>query len=85
MLTFYSKHEYKLVLCKQALLDAASFKVVDTADNLIFDAKKEGKDSFEFAMGATQQLKIQISIPESEKMVDNYDIACLSILIGLKP
>lgn len=84
MLTFYSKQEYKIVVCMQPLLAAATFEVVDMEDNSIFDSKQTKANSFEFKMGATQQLKVKIHIPEAKNMVDNYDMACLSVLVGIK-
>lgn len=86
-MTFYSGHLYRILVDNQPILGNAVFKVYDKKKNLLYDSQREpGKQYWDFNVEKSQQLKIVVSVPQSEnqnniKLTEN---GCVSILIGFK-
>jgi hypothetical protein len=84
MLTFYSGQEYRVSVCYMPILGDVAFKVKDTDKNLIFDSTKNENDYFDFKVAATQQLVVEIKVPDSEKANEIVPQGCVSVLVGFK-
>ena len=84
MLTFYSKQQYRLVVCSEEQLGDVSYKISDTERNVIFDSKTSDEKIFDFNVESTQQLVISVTVPESKNTHDIDFQGCVAILVGFK-
>lgn len=83
LLTFYSGQSYRIMVCNQDMLGSLQFKLLDTERNLIFDNKDHDSVQFwDFKANSTQQLIVQVIVPEQEKRVEMVASGCVSILVG---
>lgn len=83
MLTFYSNQEYRIVVCSAEELGSVVFKLLDMTGNVIFSNEEHNMiDHWDFATNSTQQLRVEVSVPESTKKGELYKSGCVSILIG---
>lgn len=83
LLTFYSGQSYRIMICNQEMLGSLQFKLLDTERNLIFDNKDhDSVQLWDFKANSTQQLIVQVFVPEQEKRVDMVASGCVSILVG---
>ena len=83
LLTFHKGEKYRIYVCNQEQLGEVQFKVFDTKKNLLFDKSKHTKQAYwDFMSNATQQLIIQITVPESVPRHDVLRNGCVTILMG---
>ncbi|MCK4662404.1 MAG: hypothetical protein KAT68_06040 [Bacteroidales bacterium] len=83
LLTFYGSQEYRLVVCCQDILGQVEFKLLDTERNVIFNnADHNYIDSWDFVSSSTQQLIVEVTIPESNSGGSTVVSGCVSILVG---
>lgn len=83
MLTFYSNQEYRIVVCAAEELGQVIFRLLDMNGNEIFTNEDHNMiDHWDFATNSTQQLRVEVSVPESEKKGELYKSGCVSILVG---
>lgn len=83
MLTFYSNQEYRIVVCAAEELGPVNFRLLDMTGNEIFSNKDHSMiDFWDFATNSTQQLRVEVSVPESTKKGELYKSGCVSILVG---
>ena len=84
-MTFYSGQKYRLLVCiDKRKLGGGSFTVSDEDGNELFDSATKGLDYFDFQVGSTQQLTINVTIPDSKTTHDLKPTGCVSILVGFK-
>lgn len=85
MLTFYSGLSYRLVVCSEVILGKVGYKVLDTDRNLIFDSSKEkDKTSFDFKVASTQQLIVEIDVPNLAVEPEILPQGCVAVVVGYK-
>lgn len=84
MLTFYSGQEYRVSVCSMPVLGDVTYKVMDTDKNVIFESDKSDQPAFDFKVSSTQQLVVEIKVPESEKANEIVPQGCVSVLVGFK-
>lgn len=85
VLTFYASQDYRLLICSEEQLGAVEFRLYDTQNNLLFDNKKYGNEKmWDFASTATQQIRVEIEVPESDNPSGDIKSGCVSILVGFK-
>lgn len=85
LLTFSVEQEYRILVCPQKNMGNIEFKILDTERNIIFNNKEHGFVLFrDFIVSSTQQLIVQVIIPEQESESDIAQSGCVSILIGFK-
>ncbi|MFZ5552680.1 MAG: hypothetical protein ACOZCO_06165 [Bacteroidota bacterium] len=85
LLTFFSGINYRLMVCAMPVLGEVSYKILDSDRNVIFESKKNpDKKYFDFKVGSTQQLIVEIVVPESKKGADIVPEGCVAVLIGTK-
>ena len=85
LLTFYGGQDYRIFICSQEVLGDIEFKLLDTDRNTIFDNNEQEKAThWDFSANSTQQLIVQVKVPEGEGSNDMVHSGCVSILIGFK-
>lgn len=85
LLTFFSGQEYRMIVCGMPVLGEVTYKVMDSDRNVIFEsAKNKDKKYFDFKVASTQQLIVEINVPESKSISDIVPEGCVSVLIGFK-
>jgi hypothetical protein len=85
MMTFYANTPYRLLVCPQEMLGQVTFKVKDLQNNIIFESKPGGNPYLDFKVAATQQLVVEISIPEKEKKLNDIEYqGCIAVFVGMK-
>lgn len=84
MQTFYSTHEYRLIVCAQpSIADSMYYEIQDYRGKVVYSSKDAESSIFDFDVESTQQLKIKVFIPgRSAGMIKKN--GCVSILIGFK-
>ena len=84
-MTFYSGQEYRLLICGQEILGNIAFKVTDMDKKSLFDSREhENASSWDFKMTSTQQIVIEVIVPNSKNTNDISQSACVSMLVGYK-
>ncbi|PLX02050.1 MAG: hypothetical protein C0594_12340 [Marinilabiliales bacterium] len=85
LLTFYGGQDYRIYICSQEVLGNIEFKLLDTDRNTIFDNTEQNSiDHWDFSANSTQQLIVQVKVPENTSMNEIVASGCVSILIGFK-
>lgn len=83
MLTFYSNQDYRIVVCSADELGPVVFKLLDNGGNEIFSNKDHDLvDFWDFHTNSTQQLTVEVSVPESTSGKELSKSGCVSILVG---
>jgi hypothetical protein len=82
MLTFYSGQKYRLLVCTQEQLGDVTFRVLDIDRNEVYNSKSKGSNKFDFKVASTQQLIVEVNVPESNATHDMDFQGCISILVG---
>lgn len=83
LLTFYGNQEYRLLICSQELLGQVEFNLLDKDRNVIFsNADHNYTNMWDFTSTSTQQLIVEVTVPESMNQGDDIVSGCVSILIG---
>lgn len=84
-MTFYSGQEYRLLVCGQEVLGNIAFKVTDMDKKPLFDSREHNNaTSWDFKMASTQQIVIEVIVPNSKSANDLNQSACVSMLVGYK-
>ncbi len=82
MITFYSNQDYRIVVCSADELNGVVFKLKDAGGQEIFtNTDHDMVDFWDFHTKSTQQLIIEVSVPENSTG-ENYKSGCVSILVG---
>jgi len=83
LLTFHKDYKYRISVCSQEMIGDLQFKIFDTKKNLIFDkAKNTDKSYWDFLAKSTQQLIIQVTVPEEVPKNAVLKTGCVTILVG---
>jgi len=83
LLTFHKDQKYRICVCNEEMIGNVSFKIFDTRKRLIFDqAKNNDTATWDFVSKTTQQLIIQITVPEEVPKNEIVKTGCVSILVG---
>jgi hypothetical protein len=84
LMTFYANTPYRLLVCLQDKVKPV-FKVKDQDNNIIYESKPDGKDYLDFKVAATQQLIVEIVVPEKANKGSEIEYeSCLCVFVGLK-
>ena len=84
MMTFYSGQNYRVLVCAQEILGDVSFKILDSEKNQLFNSKDKGAKFWDFNVKSTQQLIIEVIVPESNTPNAIVQSGCISVLVGFK-
>jgi len=84
-LTFYSGQNYRIMVSNQETLGDVYFVMKDAGKNQLFSSKDQGKsDHWDFAVESTQQLTIEVMVPDVDAPSGLVPSGCVSILVGFK-
>lgn len=84
-LTFYSGQTYRIMVGTQETLGDVFFVLKDAGKTQIFSSKDQGKfDYWDFTVESTQQLTIEVMVPEADAPSGLVPSGCVSILVGFK-
>ncbi len=83
MLTFYSNQDYRILVCAKENLGKLGLRLLDSDRNVIFDNKDHNYTNvWDFSSTSTQQLIVEVSVPENNKDEKEIQSGCVSILVG---
>ena len=83
LLTFHKDQKYRISVCNQDMLGDVQFKIFDTKKNLVFNkADNPNKVYWDFISKSTQQLIVQVTVPESKPKSEIKKTGCVTILVG---
>ncbi len=83
LMTFYGGKDYRLVVMAHPVLPEVEFEVLDTNDELLYSNKTAAnKNTFDFRMTSTQQLKVRVKVPDSKGTMVRQ--GCVTVVAGHK-
>lgn len=85
LLTFYSGQNYRLFVCAQEVLGDVTYRILDKEQYEIYNSEGKPSQLFDFKVKSTQQLRIEVTVPESSNTHDMDFQGCVSVLVGYKP
>jgi len=84
-LTFYSGQTYRLMVTSQDVLGDVFFTIKDAGQKPLFSSKDQGKfDYWDFTVESTQQLTVEVVVPDTDVPSGLVPSGCVSILVGFK-
>ena len=83
-LTFYSGQNYRILVTGQETLGNAYFVMRDASKTQIFSSKDQKSDFWDFTVESTQQLTIEVMVPDVDAPSGLVPSGCVSILVGFK-
>ncbi len=84
-LTFYSGQTYRILVSNQEVLGDVYFVMKDAAKTQLFSSKDQGKlDYWDFTVESTQQMSIEVVVPNVDTPSGLVPSGCVSILVGFK-
>ena len=85
--TIFAGQKYRLLVCKDNALPTVEFVVTDMNRTILFDNRKnENVNYWDFKADASQQIKITIRIPKTQKQGSSeqkLSFECIGVLFGL--
>ncbi len=85
MLTFYADQEYRVIICAENQLGNVGFKLKDTNDKVLFDNREHDMANYwDFTSNTTQQIIVEMEVPESDTDSEKLKNGCVAILVGFK-
>ena len=83
LLTFHKGQKYRVCVCNQEIIGDVRFKIFDTKRNLVFDQTHASDQSYwDFISKTTQQLIVQVIVPEELPKNEIVKTGCVTILVG---
>ncbi len=89
-LTFNAGKDYRILVGAQEMIGQVQFKVLDKNHKVLYESDAKEKTQipcWDFNVTTTQQLFVQVIVPEMEKSNQQNNIVpfgCVSILVGFK-
>jgi hypothetical protein len=83
-LTFYSGQNYRILVTGQETLGNVYFVMRDASKTQIFSSKDQKSDFWDFTVESTQQLTIEVMVPDVDAPSGLVPSGCVSILVGFK-
>ncbi len=83
--TFYSETDYRITVCGSDALPDIEFRIIDSDRNILYN--NESRDyarSWDFRLEASQQLKIEVSVPAGEGLPEDVISGCVAIMFGFQ-
>jgi len=85
--TIFAGQPYRLIVCVDDILPSVEFVISDIRRNILFDSRKNGNmKTWDFKPDASQQIKVTIRIPKSQKQgVGERELifGCVGVLFSL--
>ena|SRR5690349_16148267 len=84
-LTFYSGQTYRILVSSQDALGDVYFIMRDANKTQLFSSKEQGKFYYrDFTVESTQQMTVEIMVPNVDTPSGLVPSGCVSILVGFK-
>ncbi len=84
-LTFYSGQTYRILVSAHESLGDVYFVMKDAAKTQLFTSKDMGKfDYWDFSVESTQQMTLEVIVPNVDTPSGLVPSGCVSILVGFK-
>lgn len=84
-ISFYGGQTYRIIVCSQEILGKINFKLKDASGKVIFNnAEHEFKNQWDFKAENTQQVKLELEVPNEKTENGLMHTGCVSIIIGFK-
>jgi hypothetical protein len=84
-MSFYAGQDYRLMVCAQPILGDVTFRLLDKNKKVVFNSKDHKNVSFwDFNVASTQQMILEIDVPESSAKHGMIPSGCVNILVGFK-
>lgn len=84
-LTFYSGQTYRILVSNQEVLGDVYFVMKDASRTQLFSSKDLGKfDYWDFSVESTQQMTLEVIVPNVDTPSGLVPSGCVSILVGFK-
>jgi len=84
-LTFYSGQTYRIMVSAQETLGKVAFTMKDATKNVLFNSKEQNNAEYwDFTVESTQQLSIEVVVPDVDVPSGLVPSGCVSILVGFK-
>lgn len=84
-LTFYSGQTYRILVSNQESLGDVYFVMKDASKTQLFSSKDMGKsDYWDFSVESTQQMTLEVIVPNVDTPSGLVPSGCVSILVGFK-
>ena len=84
-LTFYSGQTYRIMVSGQETLGDVFFLMKDASKSQLFSSKDQAKtDYWDFTVESTQQLTIEVMVPDVDAPSGLVPSGCVAILVGFK-
>ncbi len=87
-MTFNAGKEYRIIVCNQDQIGNVQFKILDQSRKVLYESDYEEKNpSWDFKVENTQQLIVQLKVPEMEKNNQRTNLVpngCVAVLVGFK-
>jgi len=85
--TIFAGQSYRLIVCVDPMLPTVEFVVSDIRRNILFDNRKNGNVKiWDFKLDGSQQIKITIRIPKSQKQGSGEKelmFGCVGVLFSM--
>jgi len=85
--TFYSNQQYRIAVCSSDSASQIEFKVIDANRNVLYNNREHNLSrTWDFKLEASQQLKIVVKVPVSNRKKPDAEIlsGCVAIMFGFK-
>jgi hypothetical protein len=79
-ITCYTGLTYRLVLAAEANLGKVTFRVLDEDNNEVYNSTESNATSWDFNVGSSQDLTVEISVPLSDKSIKG----CVGLIVGFR-
>ena len=84
-LTFYSGQTYRILVSAQEVLGGVYFVMKDAGKAQLFSSKGQEKLGYwDFSVESTQQITVQVIVPNVDTPSGLVPSGCVSILVGFK-
>ncbi len=81
---FSSGITYRLLVCNQETIDKAIFRVLDTDKNELYNSEGKSNNFWDFQVENTQQLIVEVRIPQKKPVNNLVPAGCVSVMVGFK-
>jgi hypothetical protein len=81
---FYSGQDYKIFVCSHKVLENVYFEVRNSDDDLVYSNKESKKENWNFNVASTQELSINVFVPQLNSPSGMPQAGCVAVLIGFK-
>ncbi len=84
-MSFYAGQDYRLMVCAQPILGDVTFRLLDKNKKVVFNSKDHKNVTYwDFNVASTQQMILELEVPEYSAKHGMVPSGCVNILVGFK-